>query len=53
MSKQVTNSMEQTSKPNEHAAWLANFLEIYQQLSKDNLNFLGDNYHQDISLIDP
>ena len=53
MSKQVTNSMEQTSKPNEHAAWLANFIEIYQQLSTDNLYLLGDIYHQDIIFIDP
>lgn len=36
-----------------HAPWLANFINIYQKLSTDNLYLLADIYHQDIVFIDP
>jgi len=36
-----------------HAPWLANFINIYQMLSTDNLYLLADIYHQDIVFIDP
>ncbi len=53
MSTQVTNSTDEVLESSEHAAWLINFIEIYQQLSTDNLHLLGDIYHQDIIFIDP
>lgn len=37
----------------EHAPWLANFINTYQHLSINNLHLLADLYHQDIVFIDP
>jgi hypothetical protein len=38
-----------TTAPN----WLRGFVDIYQQLSTDNLNLLEQVYHQDVTFIDP
>ena len=34
-------------------AWLVKFVDIYQQLSIDNLQLLNEVYHRDIIFIDP
>lgn len=34
-------------------SWLENFVEVYQQLSTDNLALLASIYHQDVVFIDP
>lgn len=36
-----------------NAVWLTNFIEIYQQLSRDNLSSLSNLYDQDIVFQDP
>lgn len=33
--------------------WLANFIDIYQRLSTDNLSLLAIIYHKDVVFIDP
>ncbi|TPH12086.1 nuclear transport factor 2 family protein [Litorilituus lipolyticus] len=37
----------------DQAIWLDNFINIYSQLSVDNLHLLDRLYHQDIIFIDP
>lgn len=50
--QKVTQADELSTQPQE-AQWLANFIDIYQKLSTDNLHLLADIYHQDIVFIDP
>lgn len=37
----------------EYSCWLRTFINVYQQLSIDNLDLLDEVYHQDIHFIDP
>ncbi|WP_371377990.1 nuclear transport factor 2 family protein [Thalassotalea aquiviva] len=37
----------------QYPTWVENFVDIYQQLSVDNLQLLSQIYHQDIHFIDP
>ena len=53
MSKQEINAIEKLNNTPEHALWLANFINIYQKLSTDNLHLLADIYHQDVVFTDP
>ena len=47
----IANPIEQTHQ--EYPLWLDNFINIYSQLSVDNLNLLDSIYHQDVMFIDP
>ena len=51
-SKKLTQLKSLIHTP-EHALWLANFINIYQKLSTDNLHLFADIYHQDIVFTDP
>jgi hypothetical protein len=41
------------SPPLEYPSWLDSFINVYQGLSKDNLEVLGIIYHQDVIFEDP
>lgn len=41
------------NKDKQQPPWLDNFIDIYSQLSVDNLHLLDKLYHQDILFIDP
>jgi hypothetical protein len=54
----MKNNIEQTRvnhncRDDSQSEWLANFIEIYSQLSTDNLTLLEKIYHPDILFIDP
>ncbi len=38
---------------NDSPLWLDNFVRVYQQLSKNNLELLGSIYHRDVIFVDP
>ena len=43
----------ETRTNEEWPQWLSSFVDIYQQLSTDNLYLLSSIYHEDIQFIDP
>lgn len=53
MLNQQMKPIDEINNVAKHAPWLANFINVYQKLSTDNLHLLADIYHQDIVFIDP
>jgi ketosteroid isomerase-like protein len=52
----LNQEIKQTDELNERTKltpWLTNFINIYQQLSTENLHLLADIYHQEVVFIDP
>lgn len=45
--------MDEVSSANASFEWLVNFVDVYQQLSTDNLNLLEGVYHSNVNFIDP
>lgn len=45
--------VDELSEHGQSLVWLVKFIDIYQQLSTDNLQLLNDVYHRDIVFIDP
>ncbi len=43
----------QAQEHSQTESWLESFVEVYQQLSINNLNLLEKIYHQDVVFIDP
>jgi len=53
MSNQKVEQASELAVTTQQPLWLAKFVDIYQQLSTDNLQLLAEVYHQDIVFIDP
>lgn len=53
----VMNNMKkqigEISSENTQSDWLGNFVDVYQQLSTDNLSLLQSIYHENVNFIDP
>lgn len=53
MSNNKAMRVNELSAHGQSLAWLVKFVDIYQQLSIDNLQLLNEVYHRDIIFIDP
>lgn len=49
----VMKIKELTEKELDDSVWLTNFIDIYQQLSVDNLHLIKIIYHPEVTFIDP
>ena len=49
----MKTQIDEISSANASYEWLANFVDVYQQLSTNNLNLLEGIYHPNVNFIDP
>ncbi|MBU2918883.1 nuclear transport factor 2 family protein [Psychrosphaera sp. F3M07] len=53
MTNDIKTGFDSEPSLNIHSEWLANFVDVYQQLSTNNLHLLSTIYHKNINFKDP